>query len=362
MLPDIFTSLSGEKITSGELWRKFRRGEILNLFEQYVYGVRPKNSPDNISFSVDTLNENKDGVLIRRINVLADGYPFYALSFTPVGRDHAPVFLYYMHEFQEESSDLENEPNCKFIPISDIVARGYAVVVLYFNQIYPDRLYGYDHKTGIFKNSLPSEKNERDCDWASISAWAYAGSIIADYIEGDRLFDAGNMAVAGHSRGGKTALWTAATDERFAFSISNSSGCMGAALLRGKSGEHLAEITKNTEWFNKNLAKYAQNEEMLPVDQHMLLALIAPRLVYVQSSSEDLWADPSAERRSARLASEVYERMYGISGAVLPSEEEIKLDTPYHDGHIGHHTESGEHKITAADWDMFIAFWVKHRK
>ena len=85
-------------------------------------------------------------------------------------------------------------------------------------------------------------------------------------------------------------------------------------------------------------------------------------LVYIQSSSEDSWADPAAERLSARLASDVYEKIYGISGAVLPPEDEIRLDTPYHEGHIAHHTETGEHKITADDWDMFIAFWEKHRK
>ena len=361
MLPDILTSISGEKITSRYAWENFRREEIRHLFEHYVYGERPKNSPDTLEFSVETLNPDKDGALVRRINICADGYSYSVLSFTPKDKTGVPTFLYFMHEFQENNSELLSEPNCKFIPIIDIVKRGYGVVVMYFSSIYPDVLRNLHHRTGMFERYLPSEKNRRDSDWAAISAWAYAASIVADYMVTDPLFDSDNLAVAGHSRGGKTALWTAALDERFSFAVSNSSGCMGAALLRGKEGEHIDAISANTDWFNKNQAKYALYEEMLPVDQHMLLSLIAPRFIYIQSSSEDRWADPVAERRSARLASEVY-KLYGHKGAVLPEESEILLNTPYHEGYIGHHTTEGAHRIAACDWDMFISFWEKRRK
>ena len=182
-----------------------------------------------------------------------------------------------------------------------------------------------------------------------------------DYIETRPELDKANVAIAGHSRGGKTALWTGANDKRFSFVISNSSGCMGAALLRGKTGEHLDFITDKTLWFCKNLDNYVDNEEMLPVDQHMLLALIAPRLLYIESNSLDDWADPAAERRSARLASEVY-KLYGKRGVVLPTDDsKVEVCKGYHAGNIGYHMNAGEHKICAADWEMFLSFWKKKR-
>jgi hypothetical protein len=132
-------------------------------------------------------------------------------------------------------------------------------------------------------------------------------------------------------------------------------------MLRGKTGEHLDFITTHTLWFCKNLDNYCENEEMLPVDQHMLLALIAPRLLYIESNSLDDWADPSAERRSARLASEVY-KLYGKRGVVLPKDDsQVEVEKAYHGGSIGYHMSEGEHRITAKDWDKFLAFWEKKR-
>ena len=133
---------------------------------------------------------------------------------------------------------------------------------------------------------------------------------------------------------------------------------MGAAILRGKLGEHLDYITTHTDWFCKNLDNFVENEDMLPVDQHMLLACIAPRLLYVESNSLDEWADPESERKGAKLASEAY-ALYGMKGIVIPDTPE--LDTPYHDGHIGCHVSEGKHKIRKHDWEKFIAFWEKNR-
>ena len=188
--------------------------------------------------------------------------------------------------------------------------------------------------------------------------WAWAASRAADYLVTDPRIDSANLAIAGHSRGGKAALWTGANDTRFSYVISNSSGCMGAAMLRGKTGEHLDFITTHTDWFCQKLWTYADNEEMLPIDQHMLLALIAPRLLYIESNSLDDWADPISERRSCQLAGEAY-ALYGKKGIVLP--ETVEVDTPYHEGCIGCHMSAGEHKIRAVDWEHFTAFWEKHR-
>lgn len=177
-----------------------------------------------------------------------------------------------------------------------------------------------------------------------------------DYIETDTRYDNSKVIVVGHSRGGKTALWCAATDKRFKCAISNNSGCTGAAMHRTKKGEHIKDINR-TDWFCENYKKFNENETMLPVDQHMLIAAIAPRLCYVSSSSEDSWADPAAERDSCRLASSVYE-LYNKKGAVLPNEP-IEVNKAYHDGMIGYHVKTGKHSITKYDWEMFLKFLSK---
>lgn len=356
MEPKIFTSLSGENINSRMIWEDFRREEILSLFEHFVYGERPTVVPEELSFAVETVNEDLDGVLIRHITITLDGFSFTVNSYTPKGKKNLPVFISYTHETYDLKYDIETNLNPDFMPIADVVHRGYGVIIMKLCSIYHDRHYKYGHKTGIFTAYPVSDKNRRDSDWASVSAWAYATSRIVDYIETDELFDKRKIAVAGHSRMGKTALWSGATDERISYVISNSSGCGGAAMQRGKEGEQIEYITKNTDWFNKNYAKYDRYTEMLPVDQHMLLALIAPRYLYIQSSELDSWSDPTAERRSAKLASEVY-ALYGHKGAVIPEDDNIELLTPYHAGNIGHHTRPGGHLMAAEDWDLFIRFW-----
>ena len=131
-------------------------------------------------------------------------------------------------------------------------------------------------------------------------------------------------------------------------------------MLRGKTGEHIDFITSETDWFCENYSKYSDKEELLPVDQHMLLALIAPRPLYVASRYLDDWADPKSERRACVLAGEAYE-LYGKKGVVLPGieAEEVECDTAYHEGCIGYHVTSGDHTICPSDWKMFMDFWDK---
>ena len=123
---------------------------------------------------------------------------------------------------------------------------------------------------------------------------------------------------------------------------------------------HIDFITTYTDWLCKNLDRFSDNEDMLPADQHMLLACIAPRLLYVESNSLDEWADPKAERNGARLASDAYE-LYGLKGVVLPEDDNIECGKAYHEGQIGYHMSEGEHKIRAHDWEKFIEFWEAKR-
>lgn len=361
MEPKLLCSLSGEKVGSKEAWESFRREECLALLSKYVYGVRPAGIPKKLEFSEECTEKALNSIFFKKIKITVDGYSFPVRIFYPRSENPLPAVVYVMHTAQETSTDIENEPNNLYIPIEDIAKRGYAVCVFYFRDVYQDILRETDYENSMFKIYSKPRVERDDDEWSSVSIWAYAASRVFDYLETDPIFDKSNVAIAGHSRGGKTALWTGATDPRFSFVISNSSGCMGAAMLRGKLGEHIQFITDNTDWFAKNLSRYAKDEEMLPVDQHMLLALIAPRLLYVKSDALDEWSDPAAERRSARLASSVYE-LYGLKGAVLPEESQIEVGESYHDGNIGYHVSEGDHKIRREDWEKFLAFWEKHRR
>lgn len=360
--PKILTSLSGNEITSKEAWEKHRRDEIYYLFENFVYGVAPIGKPKNLKFSVIEI-EREEGILQKKVTISFDNVEFGAEVFVPKNNQKPmPAFFLLAHQDYGEKFDFDKELDFEIIRITDIIKRGYAVVIMKTIGICPD----------LFQNKLNSEKlycdgiftkidyYHRSNSWSIIGAWSWGASRVMDYIETDKDIDSGKVIITGHSRCGKTALWTAASDRRFAMAISNNSGCTGAAFTRGKTGEHLDYINPVTHWFCENYTKYTNDEDMLPVDQHMLLALMAPRPLYVSSSSEDDWADPVAELLSCKMAGEAYQ-LYNLEGVIIP-DTGVENDTAYQDGMIGYHKKTGEHSLTDFDWKCFMDFADKHIK
>jgi hypothetical protein len=196
--------------------------------------------------------------------------------------------------------------------------------------------------------------------WRGISAWAWGGQRALDYLETDKDVDAKRVAVVGHSRGGKTALWCGAQDERFAMAVSSCSGETGAALARRVEGETISKINEGFPyWFATNYKQYNGKEDTLPVDQHELIALLAPRLAYVSSSEKDAWADPLGEFLATVHATPVY-RLHGLKG--METDKMPGLEQPLHGGNIGYHIKPGGHAMIEYDWQRYMDFADKHMR
>ena len=239
-------------------------------------------------------------------------------------------------------------------PVKLLHDRGYATATAYCGDVFPD------HADGRKASVLPSlgyavgdERMVSGDEPGAISTWAWQLSRILDWLVTLPEIDPTRVIVVGHSRLGKTALWAGAGDERFAMVVSNESGCGGAALERRNYGETVKRITTSfPHWFAPTFATYAGRETELPVDQHVVLAMTAPRPLYVSSAVEDRWADPRGEFLAAVAAGPVWE-LFGKVG--LGTATDPVVDTAIGSS-IGYHVRSGPHDITAIDWGHFADF------
>ncbi len=360
-LPDPLTRPDGAKVTATQ-WKNARRGEILEQFRTHVYGRAPLGRPADLKWETQVTPNVMDGKATLKLVKISysgrGGAGFINLVlFVPKTIKPAPCFVLIDNRGADQI-DASREKKSPFFPVEQMIERGYAAAAFLNSDLDADKFDDFkDGVHGIF--DAPNQPRTADA-WGTIAAWAWGASRVMDYLETDADIDKNHVAIVGHSRGGKTALWAGAEDERFALVVSNNSGASGAALARNKVGEHIADINKNfPHWFNENYKKFNGRESELPIDQHELLALIAPRLLYVSSASDDQWADPEAEWKSAVAASSVYELLglQGLKDGPLPP-----IETPLHEGAIGHHIRNGKHDLTEYDWARFMDFADKHWK
>jgi hypothetical protein len=389
-LPDPLKLNSGAAVKDAETWRSTRRAEILDLFSTHVFGRSP--APVAVQAKQVSTAETFAGKAIRREFDLTLSHGDKSITmgmlvYTPKGKSKVPTFLGL--NFQGNHT-VENDPGIRIprswmrerkdgtvennlatekgrgIDSSDwpaemIVSRGYGLATIYYGDIDPDFDDGFTNGIHPLFNDWAKQTAEGE-RWGSIAGWAYGLSRALDYLETDPLVDGSRVAVIGHSRLGKTSLWAGAQDQRFKLVISNNSGCGGAALSRRAFGETVGRINRSfPHWFCLNHRKYNENEAALPVDHHQLIALMAPRPVYVASASKDLWADPKGEFLSCVHADPVY-RLLGTSGlgGQSPPGEMPANDQAIKQGTIGYHIRTGEHALEPADWQHYLDFADKH--
>ncbi len=358
-LPDPLLCADGARVKNRREWERKRRPETLELFREHVYGRSP-GKPADVRFEVlETDPQALEGKATRkRVKITTTdagkAFAFETSLLVPnIRKGRVPAFI-LINNRGVSSADPTRQQKDGFWPAEEIIARGYATAVFRTNDVDPDSKDETLRPKGV-RGVWPAGSGTPGEDaWATLGAWAWAASRVLDYLLTEPAINGKRVAVIGHSRGGKTALWAGAQDERFALVISNDSGCGGAALSRRKFGETVAVINRSFPyWFNGNFKKYNSREAELPIDQHQLMALIAPRALYVASADADLWADPRGEFLSLAHASPVF-GLY--RNPPVKPDEMPPLDAPLVRGRVGYHVRRGIHNLTPYDWEQYMNF------
>lgn len=382
-LPALLRTEGGRTVRNARQWERQRRPEILRMLSAEVYGIAPDTRVETSYRTVEEEREALDGATTRRqvrITLRTDAGEEHTadmLLYIPNGAD-APVPVIFGLNFKgnhgtttdpavimpaEPKSSTTVAPrgdNARRWPYAEAVARGYAVATICKDDFFPDRRDGYAESVlpMLYRNSqIPDSVRMK-----AVGAWAWGISRAIDCLETMQEIDPRRIMVLGHSRLGKTSLWAAATDPRIAIAVSNDSGSTGAALARGNRGETVEDITTHFPyWFTDTYSLYNGRETQMPFDQHMLLALVAPRPLYVASASLDAWAAPRNEMRSAQLCGEVY-RLYGRKPLTWQQSELPPAGSTFIDGDVAYHLREGGHDILAYDWQRFMDFADKYFK
>lgn len=373
-LPSLLTLATGQPVRDAKTWTSRRRPELFRLLESQMFGRAPA-PPARLDFTVAGIDRKALGgkAIRKQVTLTLNGHPVSVLLYIPAGASSPPpVFLglnftgnhtvnadpgillprvWTRDHHQLPAPESARGASASRWPVEMILARGFALATAYYEEIEPDFDGGIAH--GI-RAGLPQPAPG---EWNAIAAWAWGLSRIVDYLETDHDVDPRRIALVGHSRLGKTALWAAAADTRFGLVVSNDSGEGGAALSRREFGEQVANLNRSfPHWFCANYKRYSGRESEMPFDSHMLLALIAPRPLYVASAQEDLWADPRGEFLAAVAAGPAWQ-LFGLKG--IGTTEMPPVNHPVGDT-VRYHVRTGKHDITAYDWEQYLSFAAAH--
>lgn len=343
-LPDLCVIPNQGTIKTKEQWEKIARPYWKTILLQEEYGkplplLQPKISVEQkpidfagkatweqVSFSFE--NDAKKHIVPTQLIL-------------PKHVESCPIFVYI--NFRPDIPD-------RYLPVEEILDNGFGIFTVCYQDITSDNADFSNGLAGLFYNG---ERKQDDA--GKLLYWSYMASRMMDYLQSRKEVDKKAIGVAGHSRLGKTALLTGALDERFAFVCANDSGCSGASIARGRcnGGESISDIyNKFAYWFCPNYAKYMNNEQNMPFDQHCLISLIAPRKVYVGGAIEDIWADNDGQFLSCVAASKIWE-MYGEKGFITPDRLPLREDV-FTDGEVGFHLRTGKHYHSRTDWLVYM--------
>ncbi|HLJ78114.1 MAG TPA: hypothetical protein VKT75_11910 [Acidobacteriaceae bacterium] len=389
ILPDPLKLESGKEVRNSGSWYRKRRPQLLHLFEENVYGRTPtRPDPFGIRYEVLNVDQHALGGKAVRKQVMIDfkrdgtGPRANMLIYLPVGAS-GPVPLFLCLSFSGVNA-IADDPGVQIKeiwntrqkikvpawpvhnatsdrwPVEKILARGYGIAVICYNDIEPDFIGGYEYSVRkLFAKPGQSEQDRAPDAWGAIGTWAWGLSRAMDYLETDKSVNAKQVAIVGQSRLGKTVLWAGAEDPRFAMVIDSCSGKAGASLLRHNYGETAKNLFLHWPYqFAPNFGKYMDDPGRLPVDSDELLALIAPRPVFLSTGSLDQWSDPRGTFLAAVAAGPVFQLLGGdgLGTDVFPPPNQPIMHA------IGFDVHSEGHEITEADWERFLQFADMHFK
>ena len=384
-LPDPLTLENGARVGDAASWHRQRRPELIRLFEENVYGRSPAQ-PGDISWDLfDVEKKALGGKAVRKQVTIyfskdKQGPREDVLIYLP-SKARRPVPLILTLNFTGNQSVID-DPGVKLGCIWDrstkarrqageetrgtnkdfagavekVLARGYGMATIYYGDIEPDFSGGMPLSVrGILLR--PGQTEPAADEWGAISAWGWGLSRALDYLESDHDVDAKRVAIMGHSRLGKTVLWAGARDTRFAMVLASCSGKGGASLSRRNYGETVKHLNHNFRyWFSKNYLRFGDHVDELPVDSHELIALIAPRHVYLSTADQDGWGDPKGEFLAALAAGPVFKLLgkRGLTTDQMPADDKPILQD------IGFHCHAGKHEVLPFDWDQYLRFAAMH--
>ena len=384
-LPDPLVMASGEPVADADAWQAKRRPELLKIFEENQYGRAP-GRPAEMRFDVvEKGTPAFDGKAVRKQVTIhfgeGESSPTMDLLIYLPADAKGPVPLLLNISFTANNLTVD-DPAVKtgriwdrdqhkrvpanagrrfgVLPVLPTIERGFGIATFSYTDVDPDVAGAIEH--GVRRQYLADGESEPAADeWGTIAAWAWGISRALDYFETDEQIDAARIAVTGVSRLGKTVMWAGASDPRIALVIASCSGEGGAALSRRNYGETIAHLVAPSRYpyqFAANYQKWAADPNQAPMDAHLLVALIAPRPLLLQTGDTDKWSDPTGEFLAAVAATPVYELLgeEGVEVATLPPAGQLVGGT------LAFYMHDGGHGIVPSDWDVYLDFMEKHLK